>query len=83
MLPRRAGRLRTSRRAMEHPEPKRATIMPTADEWLPCEVIVAGPGDDGTIWIQSRGLSGTHFDTFYKASPNTKQQTLVTVCMPR
>jgi len=55
-----------------------ATVNPSSLEWFDCRIESAGPGEDGTIWVNMTDGGGKFNQVWFIALPAIRQQVLET-----
>src|ERR1700733_16070753 len=63
---------------MHHPSTPSAMVDFNDLEWFDCRIESAGPGEDGTIWVNMSDTAGTFSQVWFIALAAIRQQVLET-----
>ena len=63
---------------MHHPHTPSAMVDFNDLEWFDCRIESAGPGEDGTIWVNMSDTAGTFSQVWFIALAAIRQQVLET-----
>lgn len=63
---------------MAHPSHTSPMVSANNLEWFVCHVQSAGPGEDGTIWVNLTDTKGQFTEVWFTALPVIRQQALET-----
>jgi hypothetical protein len=63
---------------MRDPSSAYAMVNPRNLEWFDCRIESAGPGEDGTIWVNMTDTGGKFNQVWFIALPAIRQQVLET-----